>query len=1100
MSKLDSIIKDQTSRDRIVKELNKNFFVEASAGSGKTTSLVYRMVALIESGVPVDKICTITFTKAAADEFFSRFQSLLSLRSVEGKDGSEGILGEKTPESLLKCQTALNNIDLCFLGTIDAFCNMIAHELPAELDIPSDCEIISDEENTVIIKDEFENILKDTNHPLHEEAINIKQAFHKPYDAFVAVFKEVNDIRNMDIVYNKDLSLINIEDYLHDEKPLLISLIKSLISSDVQYNSPTSTKYKTLKTIFGINQIVLNEDWNNCLSSVYLMVKKLLDVDGFATSIIGSQLDADGFIEIPEKIKANTTIKYTQATTDFLNGLKTKIDEYMHALMLDFVVSITKDIAKSLKEKGKFQFTDFLIYLEDAFRKSASTDRVLVNHIFERHSHILLDESQDTNPLQTQMFFYLTGTVISDDWKKVEPKEGSLFIVGDPKQSIYSFRNANVQAYKNTREYFEQKDEVLVLTRNFRSNNCLKSWFNNTMNDVLNHGEDGLPHLDIPVDDSNDELEGTVSGVFKYSVDPKEDPTFVAKLISSMVHDKTIKGKRKNSDGTVEYYARPIEYKDFLVVPLTTDVSKLVKAFDEYNIPFTIAAKIPFNDAPSLITIKDLVYLLKDPSNRNYFTKVLYGPLFMFNDKDIIQMMNDGFGFDISSLLDQDGNPLNFNNRNHENAIKLLHGLYENVIGMSFSSTMICLLNNKELNLFKNIDTKYLEYTYFLIEKIKEGEESGAITSIKQFSDYVEGFIEGNTNDNRTLRFKEELNRVKISNLHKVKGLQAPIVILNKPSETIREPLKFTDCNQNPAKAYIAKVTGGDFGNETIVETKAFEKDKERWKAFSEAEKDRLEYVAATRAETVLIVSSSAIEQKKNTYNPWAKLVSNISDKHIIKEPDGFIVQSNIKDVELNNPGVNAECHNQSIKYHSPSDIRYDSKISNRDEIPEYQNKENAALIGTLVHKLMECIVSSRNSFKNIDLLVESILKEYGEDRYASLLKEVAEQIINKNGFVQKNSDLDKDLLNTLLSAENVWCEVPFSYCSKNGTVVSGVIDCLYEDKNHHYHIIDYKTNVEKDVSVLEKEYEDQLNSYIFALRKLGLSADAHIYHIDITE
>ena len=75
------IDRDQKSRDMIVGDLKRNYFVEASAGSGKTTSLVYRMVALVESGVPVDKICTITCTKAAANEFFERFQKLLSIRS-----------------------------------------------------------------------------------------------------------------------------------------------------------------------------------------------------------------------------------------------------------------------------------------------------------------------------------------------------------------------------------------------------------------------------------------------------------------------------------------------------------------------------------------------------------------------------------------------------------------------------------------------------------------------------------------------------------------------------------------------------------------------------------------------------------------------------------------------------------------------------------------------------------------------------------------------------------------------------------------------------------------------------------------------------------
>lgn len=70
---------DSKQRKLIIESLNENYFVEASAGSGKTTSLVYRMVALVESGISISKICTITFTKAAADEFFARFRNYYHL-------------------------------------------------------------------------------------------------------------------------------------------------------------------------------------------------------------------------------------------------------------------------------------------------------------------------------------------------------------------------------------------------------------------------------------------------------------------------------------------------------------------------------------------------------------------------------------------------------------------------------------------------------------------------------------------------------------------------------------------------------------------------------------------------------------------------------------------------------------------------------------------------------------------------------------------------------------------------------------------------------------------------------------------------------------
>ncbi|MBR2830480.1 MAG: UvrD-helicase domain-containing protein, partial [Solobacterium sp.] len=131
---------DEHERYRIIREINTNFFVEAGAGSGKTTILVERMVAMIESGIPVDKICAITFTKAAANEFYERFQKRLSERMNEPTEGyveSPTKLPAPSDLSRYRCAEALKNIDLCFLGTIDAFCNLLLSEYPSESRIPS---------------------------------------------------------------------------------------------------------------------------------------------------------------------------------------------------------------------------------------------------------------------------------------------------------------------------------------------------------------------------------------------------------------------------------------------------------------------------------------------------------------------------------------------------------------------------------------------------------------------------------------------------------------------------------------------------------------------------------------------------------------------------------------------------------------------------------------------------------------------------------------------------------------------------------------------------------------------------------------------------
>ena len=101
---------DSEARKLIISEIDTNIFVEAGAGSGKTTMLVERMVAMVEKGLPVEKICTITFTKAAANEFYERFQKRLIERSKVSAEFSESdheLLPKPTEETAERCRKAL---------------------------------------------------------------------------------------------------------------------------------------------------------------------------------------------------------------------------------------------------------------------------------------------------------------------------------------------------------------------------------------------------------------------------------------------------------------------------------------------------------------------------------------------------------------------------------------------------------------------------------------------------------------------------------------------------------------------------------------------------------------------------------------------------------------------------------------------------------------------------------------------------------------------------------------------------------------------------------------------------------------------------------
>ena len=185
---------DQIGRDSILKDLDKNLFVIAGAGSGKTSMLVARMVAMIKNDVDISKICAITFTKKAAAEFLSRFQKKLKEESQSD---------ENSEKERRLCKEALEKIDLCFTGTIDSFCNLVLSEYPNNAHIPSSSMVIEEDEFIELCKKEYEKIANDVNSPIRREFEDFNRLVRNGADTFARSIKDVIDVSHLNIVYPK---------------------------------------------------------------------------------------------------------------------------------------------------------------------------------------------------------------------------------------------------------------------------------------------------------------------------------------------------------------------------------------------------------------------------------------------------------------------------------------------------------------------------------------------------------------------------------------------------------------------------------------------------------------------------------------------------------------------------------------------------------------------------------------------------------------------------------------------------------------------------------------------------------------------------------
>jgi ATP-dependent helicase/nuclease subunit A len=150
--------------------------------------------------------------------------------------------------------------------------------------------------------------------------------------------------------------------------------------------------------------------------------------------------------------------------------------EFLYPILIDAILPAVAEFRARRLAAGRLNFQDLLLLARDLLRDHPSARRDFQN----RFTPILVDEFQDTDPIQAEVILYLTGRDVTErNWRRLEPLPGSLFVVGDPKQSIYRFRRADIETYERVRERIVASGgEVVTLSSNFRSAEPICGWIN----------------------------------------------------------------------------------------------------------------------------------------------------------------------------------------------------------------------------------------------------------------------------------------------------------------------------------------------------------------------------------------------------------------------------------------------------------------------------------------------------------------------------------------------------------------------------------------------------------------------------------------------
>jgi len=1036
---------DKNARDKIIQELDKTFLVEAGAGSGKTKSLVDRMLALLREGkCTIQTLAAVTFTRKAAAELRGRFQTELETEVQESED----------PEVKERLKLALQDLEQCYIGTIHSFCAKLLRERPIEIALDPEFKEVEEIEDAIYREKCWYDYLVKAR--LEDEAIlerldYVGLAPENLKDPFTAVclFPEVEIMEGStnepDFVRYRS----QIKDFLKSAKKK-IPIEKPEIGFD--------QLQMVLRRCFMREKNLGFDDHRILMETFELLDKNLKIKKGSWPTKEDGEAYKQEFDLFREQI-AQTVVREWR--------------EFRHSIILDFLKPGVAYYASRRKAQSRVNFEDLLMMASRLLKENPEVRR----YFSRKFTHILVDEFQDTDPIQAEVLLYLTGTDCEErDWRKLAPRPGSLFLVGDPKQSIFRFRRADIDTYNLVKEQIEHAGgEVLPLTANFRSMDSLRDWVNPVFERVFPPKFTRFQAAFAPLNTLRPEVKGTRSGIFKITVPRMErhKQALIARYDADRIGDyikwacdgnlRLARSRRERARGL-----KPeVSSSDFLLLfRYKKHMQIYARALEERGITFEITGGGAFGESEEIREIVNLAKALNDPENPIYTVAVLRGVFFGASDNELLNFKRRGGRFSFLKRFDE--GKIDKDDRVTSSLQKLrqwwewtkvypasttLEKIFEasGIINYMVSAEMG---SSKAGNLFKLLE--------ILRGREREGETS--FSGLVEFMDELTSLYE----IEEMSLMPGRTDAVRLMNLHKAKGLEAPVVFLANPvGMKPREPDKhIVRVDEAGPRGYFLFEKRGWYQPQRLSQPVGWYDVVGDEKEYRSAEEMRLMYVAATRARNIVIVSTYPfISGEKRA---WAVLDDALAEIPELKIPAGMMTEDReklvIKKGELKMARIGLEESVESVNRPSYRVETVTSLAKEGVDVPERQRGGLGMSWGRVVHSVLDAIGKGKDIDR--DWLIENALAAEERD----LREKVA---LNK----LVASICESPFWNRAMQAEKRFFEVPFSIGTTDKelgstgdlpVILSGAIDLAFLEDDG-WVIADYKTD----------EISDNLQDYV---------------------
>ena len=886
---------DEPVRARIRSDLATTLLVEAAAGTGKTTCIVERMLALVRTGAArPERIVAVTFTKKAAAELRRRFRERLQRASVETAD----------PAEQARFATALERIDSMVIGTIHSFAGRLLRERPLEAGVDPAFRELDEPADRLLRRQAWREFVTTApaDHPqLLADLAAVGLRLGDLSGLFVERFATYGDVERWPAPATDPPAAAAV-----------VAAVEAFVARIEAEAFPAPADRGSDELMTALEQFARMV--RRCdTSSIVAVMDVLQELDRAPRITQGSWPGSGTTPAQVREAKKAAALGWQEAWEHLRDTVarpalwQWRAHRYPVAIAALQAALAVYDRLRA--ERGVLSFQDLLSKAARLLAAHADVRQAFRS----RYTHILVDEFQDTDPVQAEMLLLLTADDPAEtNWRKCVPAAGSLFVVGDPKQSLYRFRRADIVTYAAVRSIIAASGDILALTTNFRSRGDLVTWVNDVFaGEFPQHATAESPSFTPSTSGRREAAvgggeKGWLAGIRTLRLVRSGHPGDAwaereAREIASFIRGAIDAGMAvpRSLDEAARGLSTACRPGDFLIVARERKhLGIYAAALHAAGLPVDVTGTLGQDQAGPLQHLRTCLAALADPDDPVAMLALLRGAVFGFSDADLFAYKQAGgrFSGSIDAPPALDAAILERFTAARESFARWRSWLRQ----LPIAATVERVIDDAGLTLVaaaadgeagprgRAVAGLLVKY----VERLRA--ERLDVVSLHDCLDLLDDLVDGSAReefDPLTIDVPST-DRVRIMNLHKAKGLEAPVVFLadfqkRKTGEDVADgPFLHVDRSGDTTTGWLAVTHAVGWSRKIVAAPAGWEVLSRRERAFEEAEQIRLDYVAATRAGASLVVSlfekaERAAKGEPETFTAqgaWERFAAHLAD------------------------------------------------------------------------------------------------------------------------------------------------------------------------------------------------------------------------------